>query len=77
MVIHPVAITTTSRTETHDLSLTEVRLVLTEYEGEGVLAEVHPGEGGTAGGRGEGRAVSVGNHRHLVLAAGQGVGQAD
>ena len=77
-----MAITTTSRTETHDLNVTEVRLVLTEYEGEGVFAEVKSDQGGGAGGRGHGLEVpppvlTVGNHRHLVLAAGEGVGKAD
>ena len=56
--------------------------VLTEYEGEGVFAEVEPLQGGGAGGRGEGQEVTspvlpVGNHRHLIAAAGQEVSQAD
>ena len=56
--------------------------VLTEYEGEGVFAEVEPHQGGGAGGRGQGQEVTppvltVGNHRHLVVAAGQEVGEAD
>ena len=47
-----------------------------------MFAEVEPLQGGGAGGRGEGQEVTspvlpVGNHRHLIAAAGQEVSQAD
>ena len=50
---------------------------LTQYEGEGVLAQVEPVQAGGAGGRGQGQEAAVGDHGHLVTPTGQEVSQAD